>query len=346
MTLAQELAERAAGNGPAHGSTVAQLIKAQMPAIGRALPTTTDPARFAQIVLTECKRNPQLLTCDPMTLLGAMMTAAQLGLYPGPLGHAYLIPRKGQVQFQTGYRGMIDLALRGGQVLSIDAHVVYTGDQFEYRYGTEPFLDHTPNLEEPGDRRCVYAVAKLRAGGTVFRVLPFTEVERRRARGHGDTPAWRDDYDAMSMKTAIRALSPFIPQTPEFAEAQRLDDSVRTEIAPLEDVADPVHVENEAENGAAAGTTEVLDGSPSASVSSDPAAAADHGETNLDPAFDLAALRFEAQTLVDELAPAAQAGWKEWKRARGLSNMPGRWTEEQCRSVMEWIRSPLDSERL
>lgn len=318
MTLAQDLARRASGQPEPKGATVADLIKRQMPAIQRALPTNTNPERFAQIVLTETKRNPKLLFCDPMTLLGSMMTAAQLGLQPGPLGHCFLIPRKGQVQFQLGYKGMIDLALRGPGVLSVDAHVVYENDDFSYRYGSDAYLDHTPNLEDPGARRCVYAVANL-GKGCVFRVLGFPEVERRRARSSSpDSPAWRDDYDAMSAKTAVRALAPFMPQTPEFAEALRLDDSVQTEITPLEDAADPVRVENEAQ------TVEVVETAPDAAPDSEADEAA----------------KQEALALTFEIMESELPAYREFLRAKGFSFTPSKWTAAQARDVVAYLESP------
>lgn len=55
-----------------------------------------------------------------------MMQAAQLGVEPNtPIGQAYLIPYGNQVQFQLGYKGLIDLAYRSGEVQSIQAHEVH-----------------------------------------------------------------------------------------------------------------------------------------------------------------------------------------------------------------------------
>lgn len=227
------------------GATVADLLRAQQPAFARALPRTMAPERFARVVLTECKKNPRLLGADPMTLLGAVMSAAQLGLEPGPLGHAYLVPRKNkargidEVTLILGYQGLIDLALRSGRVESIHAEVVRDADEFDFAYGTGAFLRHRPSLETAGAVVAVYAVAQLPGGGSTFRVLGMDEVARRRGRSSApeDKGPWSTDFDAMARKSAVRALAPYLPKSIEFAQAVRLDETVRRDIsAPIEEL--------------------------------------------------------------------------------------------------------------
>jgi len=104
--------------------TIFDLIQKMTPAIQKALPSQLDPNRLARIVTTEIRRNPKLLKCKKESLLGALMLSAQLGLEPGPLGHCYYVPYKDECQFIIGYKGMIDLARRSGQISSIYAEVV------------------------------------------------------------------------------------------------------------------------------------------------------------------------------------------------------------------------------
>ncbi len=108
-------------------------IKAQM---ALALPKHMTADRLARIATTEIRKIPKLAACDQASFLGAIMQCAQLGLEPGgALGHAYLIPfdkrQKVNGRWETvsteaqliiGYRGMIDLARRSGQILHISAH--------------------------------------------------------------------------------------------------------------------------------------------------------------------------------------------------------------------------------
>jgi len=101
----------------------------------------------------------------------------------------------------------------------VDAHVVFAGDDYDLRLGTDPAMVHVP---KPGIDRtktqdiiAAYAVVRLRDGSTYFEWLWRDEIDARRARSDGakafdegkakSTP-WSTDYAAMARKTAIRAL--------------------------------------------------------------------------------------------------------------------------------------------
>ena len=84
-------------------TTIKGWIVAYKDQIAKALPSVMTPERFTRIALTAVSNNPQLAHCTPMSFLGAMMQAAQLGLEPNtPLGQAYLIPyrNKGTLEAQ------------------------------------------------------------------------------------------------------------------------------------------------------------------------------------------------------------------------------------------------------
>ena len=120
--------------------TMQMYIKQMEGEIKKALPSVITPERFTRMVLSAISVNPQLGACTPQSFLGAMMNAAQLGLEPNtPLGQAYILPyrNKGvlEAQFQIGYKGLIDLAYRSGEVEVIQSHVVYENDEFECEYG-------------------------------------------------------------------------------------------------------------------------------------------------------------------------------------------------------------------
>src|SRR5690554_5026431 len=132
-------------------NTLTALIERQKPEIARALPRHMDPDRLARIATTVMRQTPQLAQCTPESFLGALMTCAQLGLEPGPLGHAYLVPYGREVTFVPGYRGLLELARRSGQIRTIAAHVVKQNDEFEFELGLEPKLVHRPALRDRGD---------------------------------------------------------------------------------------------------------------------------------------------------------------------------------------------------
>lgn len=204
--------------------TVVDLLERMKPQLERM---SVDGERLTRIVLTELRRTPKLLECSPQSLIGAMMLAGQLGLEPGPLGHVYFVPFKGEVTFVLGYRGIIDLGYRSGLMKSIQAVTVREGDDFEYRQGTRPFLDHTSHGSPEGrEPVAYYSVAQLKTGGSPFVVLYPEDIERTKAKAQGSShpsSPWNQHFDPMARKTAVRRLAPMLPQSPAFAEAVSFD---------------------------------------------------------------------------------------------------------------------------
>jgi recombination protein RecT len=219
---------------PQEARTILSLIERQKPELEKALAGTIGVERFTRTILTELRRTPKLYECSPESLLGAMMLAAQLQLEPGPLGLVYLVPFKGQVEFIVGYRGYVELAFRSGLVKDVSASLVYEGDDFEYREGTRPFLDHVPlRPNGPSDGRgreliAAYAVARLKTGGAPFKVIYEPDWQRAKSKspaGSKGVGPWVDDFPQMVLKTAIRRLEPKLPKTPQFGLALEADEA-------------------------------------------------------------------------------------------------------------------------
>lgn len=247
--LAQRVNARAAttttDNRP---PTLAQLIERMKPEMARALPKHLDADRMVRIALTVLKQTPKLAECDPSTFLGALMTATQLGLEPGPLGEAYLVPYGRTVTFIPGYRGLVKLAWQSGQLSSIAAHVVYEADDFDFAYGLEPTLRHKPSLKARGNVIAAYAVATFKHGGNAFEVMGIDDIEaiRRRSKS-GSSGPWSTDWDQMARKTVLKRLAKWLPLSSEFAQAIERDGTTRTDVgAHLEEVT-PTYIEGEVE---------------------------------------------------------------------------------------------------
>lgn len=221
---------------PAGGqiSTIDDLLKKHGPEIALALPKHVTPERLLRIALSEVRRNPCLAQCNAASLLGAIFTCAQLGLEPGgALGHCYLIPYRDECQFQIGYKGMIDLARRSGQIQSLSARAVYENDHFEFAYGLHEDLIHRPAVGDKGELTHAYAVANLKDGGVQFEVMDRVELEEVRDGSKGyqtarkynksDTP-WISSFDEMCRKTVIRRLFKYLPVSVEVTKAANLDE--------------------------------------------------------------------------------------------------------------------------
>lgn len=234
--LAQTTVAASPAAATPQATTINDLINRQRAEIARALPKHMDADRLARIAMTVVKSTPKLGECTPASLLGALMLSAQTGLEPGPLGHAYFIPRwNGKLQanecnWQLGYRGIIELAMRSGKLQSIEAREVCEHDHFEYRYGLDEKLDHQPRMDGPrGELVAVWGLAKFKDGGHYFVVLSRDDIEDARARsdsGRTGKGPWATDYNAMARKTAIRRMAPFLPLQAEQAAVIAHDEAV------------------------------------------------------------------------------------------------------------------------
>lgn len=212
--------------------TIAQLIDRQRSEIARALPQHMDADRLARIATTVIKTTPKLMECSAPSLLGALMLSAQTGLEPGPLGHVYFVPRRnrGQMecQWQLGYRGIIELARRSGNLKSIEAREVCANDHFTFRYGLDEKLEHEPYMDgDRGDIVAFWGLAQFVDGGHYFLVMSKADVDAARARSaSGQNGPWVTDYAAMGRKTVIRRMMPFLPLASEQASVLARDEGI------------------------------------------------------------------------------------------------------------------------
>lgn len=191
-----------------------------------AVPKHLNADRMARIAATEVRKNKALLNTEPTSFLGSVMQAAQLGLEPGSaLGQAYLVPYGNQCQLIIGYKGMIDLARRSGQVLSLNAYAVREGDDFNFQLGLKPDIHHVPSLEADRIKKpitYVYAVATLKGGGYQFEVMSRAEIEAVKAKAKSKN-IWNSYPDEMAKKTVIRRLFKYLPVSIEALEITNAD---------------------------------------------------------------------------------------------------------------------------
>jgi recombination protein RecT len=206
----------------------------------KVMPDGLSPDRLLRLALTEIRRNPLLADCSEASILGGLLNAASLGLTVGDgLDQAYLVPRRNRktgtrdAQFQIGYRGLITLARRSGEIVTIDSEVVHDGDIFEWEKGSNAFLRHR-STEMSDKPVSVWSLAKLVGGGEQFVVLSMKEIEKTKAQSdaaRSQYSPWNTHFEAMAMKTAIKRLCKLLPMSTErhdpMAGAMKTDFSVR-----------------------------------------------------------------------------------------------------------------------
>jgi recombination protein RecT len=226
-------------------ATIQKLIADRLPAMAAVLPKHLTPERLMRLATFDIARNPALLEASPDSLVGAVLQCAQLGLEPGIAGHAYLVPyrTKGvqRAQLIIGYRGLVELARRSGQVSTIQAQAVYAGDDFAYDLGLEPKLTHRRAESYDGEPRLthVYAICRLRDGGLQWEVMTRREIDAIRARSKaGDSGPWVTDYAEMAKKSVLRRLAKLLPLSIEYQTALVAEEARETgaPIAGLDDL--------------------------------------------------------------------------------------------------------------
>lgn len=244
-----------------NGSTdIRSVIKKSVKELGRVLPAHMNPERLARIALTNIRLVPELQKCTPESFLGALFTAAQIGIEP-IAGRAYILPYNNnrkqpdgswrivkEAQFMIGYKGMAELFYRHEKAVQLDWAEVHANDEFDYEYGTEAFLKHKPALKDRGEVTMYWAMAKLQNGGKPFMVMSKDDCMEH-GRKHSktfdkksgqffDKSPWATNPDAMCLKTVLIQLAKLLPLSVELQRAIAADETSREYRAGIEDALD------------------------------------------------------------------------------------------------------------
>lgn len=229
------------------GTVLRQQITQMEHQFALAAPRGVEAAQLVRDALTLLRQTPDLALCTPQSVLGGLMTMAQLGLRPGVLGHGWLIPfnnkqsgRK-EATLVIGYQGLVELAHRSGRIAKITARTVRENDHFDLEYGTDERLVHRPSTGDRGKPVGYYATVKIKGGEASFYFMSHEEMLLYRDM-YAMSPKrgpWADNFEAMAKKTCVRQLSKLMPKGTDLATALAVDDSVRIDLTPD---ADPVHV--------------------------------------------------------------------------------------------------------
>lgn len=178
--------------------------------------------RFVTSIVSAVSNNPQLQECTNQSILSAALLGESLNLSPSPmLGYYYLVPfndkNKGKVaQFQIGYKGLIQLAIRSGQYKKINVMAIKEGE-LEY---FDPLNEDIKvnlmvsdwNAREKAKTIGYYATFELTNG---FKKSIYWSKEQMEAHAEQYSMGykakkgytfWEKDFDAMAYKTMLRQL--------------------------------------------------------------------------------------------------------------------------------------------
>ncbi|HFD4839321.1 TPA: recombinase RecT [Streptococcus pyogenes] len=186
--------------------------------------------QFAVSILSVLQGSQSLKSASNKSIYAAAMKAAVLNLPIEPsLGRAYLVPYKGQAQFQLGYKGLIELAQRSGQYKNINAGIVYKSQLISYNPLFEELI---LDFSKPQDEIVGYFAAFKLLNG--FEKVSFWTVEKVTAHGKKFSKSfasgpWKTDFDAMAQKTILKdILSKYGPLSVEMQKAIEEDNQDST----------------------------------------------------------------------------------------------------------------------
>lgn len=227
-----------------------QLLVQQKKSIESLVPEHLTPERLMRVAVNCVAKTPGLQKCTATSLLQCVLAAAEVGLEPGGvLGQFYLVPFGNVATPIIGYRGLLELARRSGQISSIRAVVVYQKDLFKLTEGIEQTIVHERYLGgDAGPLVYVYAVAKLKDGSVQVEVMSRAQVDAIRARSRsGGSGPWVTDYEEMAKKTALRRLAKWLPLSSEryeraleldnedYVDGEVVGEAVTSEVASIKD---------------------------------------------------------------------------------------------------------------
>lgn len=186
-------------------------------------------AAFASSVISVANGNSLLRNANPMTVLGSAMVAATLDLSVVPtLGMAYIVPYKGQAQFQLGWKGLVELAMRSGQYKNIIVEEVHDGELVRKNKFTGDY--EFDEDAKKSDTVIGYMASFMLTNGfsktiywTIDEVKAHANKFSQAYRGGRNTP-WVTDFDAMAKKTVLKSLlSKFGPKSLQMQQAVVFD---------------------------------------------------------------------------------------------------------------------------
>ena len=260
--MGRDLAQRAAARrndqaGEVEESrSLADQIKRMQPEYEAAMPKGREATQLVRDAITCLRTIKNLDKCSPESVLGALMTCAQLDLRPGVagLGHAWPLPfwdnreKCYKAQLIIGYQGYVELGYRSGQLAGVTSRIVYEEDEFEIVYRADrDELIHKPSTTGLRENiKCFYSTARLVNGGySITDPMSLMAMEAYRDR-HASARTregkivgpWVDHFPAMGQKTMVRVNFKLLPKSPEMAIAIEADEGVRVNLSPAANAAE------------------------------------------------------------------------------------------------------------
>lgn len=190
------------------------------------LPASVKFERFRAVIIMAIRRSPDLLECEPTSLINACIHSAHDGLMPD--GREAVIVKTwndkkkvAEASYRSMVFGLIKQIVKSGAAVKVQPFIVFANEQFDIWGGSEARIEHKiePIAEKRGDPIGAYAVATLPGGETTFSYLTHTRIEEIRKIAQTDF-VWARHWDEMALKTVIRNLRKRIAGTEDITDIE------------------------------------------------------------------------------------------------------------------------------
>lgn len=190
--------------------------------INNTLGNPQKAARFVTAITSAVSTNPALAECDASTIVSAGLLGEGLNLSPSPqLGQYYLVPfndkknNRKVAQFQLGYKGYIQLAIRSGQYKKLNVLPIKEGELISFNPLEEEIevqLIEDETAREQAATIGYYAMFEYTNG---FKKAMYWSKQKMEShaekysmgyKAHKGYTFWEKDFDAMACKTMLRQI--------------------------------------------------------------------------------------------------------------------------------------------
>lgn len=214
-------------------AAIKQKLDQYKPVIAKLLEGTgVGVETFASQVANAMRAVDGLWTCQPETVLGAALKAAQFGLAPNDSRNlCWILPYGGVAQFQMGYGGYMELARRALPGLKFTGQPVYPNDDFDVNHGDDNPLTHRPavakKMARGGEAYAWWVLATFPDGTKQVQVSDKDQVEyHRKFSKQPNGKMWKESYDAAALKSTVVDMKRWLPSSPQIAAALVADEEV------------------------------------------------------------------------------------------------------------------------
>ena len=199
------------------------------------LPAHIPPKKFMRTIVGAVQNNPDILKCDRASIYAACQKAAQDGLVLDNR-EAALVQFGKAATYMPMVAGILKKLRNSGEISTIKAETVHANDAFKYNPAMDDVPNHSPDwFGDRGEMIGVYAVAKMKDGGTVVEVMSMEQINKVRSvsRSSGKGP-WKDWPEEMAKKSVLRRIAKYLPSSADIDQVFEHDNEGFTLDEPID----------------------------------------------------------------------------------------------------------------